>query len=199
MFTLVHRHISKAKQKQKDYIDKNSKDIKFEIGDSVYYKNFHKKSKIDQNWLPHFRIVRQTSPVTFEIRNQITSDLIKAHANQLRIAKLDWSTPKESSPKPFRKAQYVIPPESSSDSESDSAQTEHDKQFSQRFRRQNSGSSAEDNIPLSQLRQILRERESKDKQTNVDTRSSDAEQMSADDNRSSPSNNHSCSRYLPHI
>ena len=56
-FILVHRNLKRAKKRQAKYADRNSKDVKFEIGDPVYYKNHSKKSKLDSNWKPFFRVI----------------------------------------------------------------------------------------------------------------------------------------------
>ena len=37
-FILVHRNLKRAKKRQAKYADRISKDVKFEIGDTVYYK-----------------------------------------------------------------------------------------------------------------------------------------------------------------
>ena len=56
-FTLVHRYVKQAKKIQAKYNDQNSKDIQFEIGDPVYYKNHRRKNKLDSKWKPFFRII----------------------------------------------------------------------------------------------------------------------------------------------
>ncbi|KAL5015613.1 hypothetical protein ScPMuIL_007301, partial [Solemya velum] len=53
-FIWVHKHLKEVKQKQKEYSDRNSKEIQFQIGDPVYLKNHRKMSKLDGRWLPYY-------------------------------------------------------------------------------------------------------------------------------------------------
>ncbi|CAG2228657.1 unnamed protein product [Mytilus edulis] len=88
-FVLVHRSIKQVQKRQLKYINKNCVDEGFKIGDPVYCKNHLKKNKLDNRWTPYFRIVDQTSPVSFMIKDQLTGVVRKAHAEHLRIAKID--------------------------------------------------------------------------------------------------------------
>ena len=88
-FTYVHRHMKKAKQIQAKYADKNSKPVDFEVGDPVYLKNHTKKNKFDIRWRPYFRIIKKTSPVSFWVKSQLDGTVTKAHAEHLRLAKID--------------------------------------------------------------------------------------------------------------
>ncbi|CAG2210060.1 unnamed protein product [Mytilus edulis] len=63
-FMLVHKTMKKSKQKQAKYANKNSKDIKFEVGNPVFYKKHRRASKLSKKWTPYYRIIEQTSPVS---------------------------------------------------------------------------------------------------------------------------------------
>lgn len=71
-FLMVHKNLQKAKQKQSKYADKNSQDVDFKVGDPVYIKNHRRTNKLDNKWTPYFRIIEQTSPVSFIVRYQLT-------------------------------------------------------------------------------------------------------------------------------
>ena len=96
MFMLVHKNSREAKKKRDKYANKRNKckDVTFKVGDSVFYKNHAKTNKLEGNWRTHFIIVKQTSPVSFVVRNQLTGKTAKAHANSLRQANLEWHVPK---------------------------------------------------------------------------------------------------------
>ena len=120
-FTEVHRSLKKAKRTQAMYTDRNSKPVTLRIGDPVYYKNFTKKNKLDARWKPYFRIIAQKSPVSFIIKSQLDGVTTKAHAEQLRLAKIDeWEIPKTDGGRRLRRAAYAVPPESESETEAPS-------------------------------------------------------------------------------
>ena len=95
-FVEVHKHMKKAKQKQARNADKDSKAVDFQVGDAVYLKNNARRGKLDQKWLPYYRILQVKTPITFIIKNQLTGTTSKAHAVNLRKANLDdWEIPKD--------------------------------------------------------------------------------------------------------
>ena len=69
-FMLVHKNLRQAKKRNARYANENAKDVKLEVGDSVYLKQHVRKSKLDRKWQPFYRKVSQKSPYTFVIRNQ---------------------------------------------------------------------------------------------------------------------------------
>ena len=113
MFMQVYKNSRKAKKEQAEYTDKknNCKEVNFKVGDHVYYKNHSKSNKLESNWKTHYIIVKQTSPVSFVIRNQLTAKTAKAHANSLRMANIEWKVPK-SEGKGIRKSALVETDES---------------------------------------------------------------------------------------
>ena len=58
-FVLVHKYLKKAQKKQAKYANKNRKEVKLEVGDVVYHKNYHKHSKLNSNWKPFYRIIEK--------------------------------------------------------------------------------------------------------------------------------------------
>jgi len=90
-FLLVHKNLQTSKQKQNKYADRNSREVNFKVGDSVYLKNHRRTRKLDNKWTPYYRITEQTTPVSFVVRNQLTGKTTKAHARHLRLANItDW-------------------------------------------------------------------------------------------------------------
>ena len=145
-FTYVHRHMKKAKQIQAKYADKNSKPVDFEVGDPVYLKNHTKKNKFDVRWRPYFRIIRKTSPVSFWIKSQLDGTTTKAHAEHLRLAKIDeWEIPKTKIGTRMRRAHFAVPPESESDSNDNEQQQDHNNTS------ENSDSASDEYTPLAKL------------------------------------------------
>ena len=121
-FVTVHNHLRKAKKRQTRYADKGTKDIQFEVGHPVYYRNNQRKGKLDLKWKPFYRILEKKGPVTYIIKNQLDGSLCKVHAEMLRLAKIDdWQISKDENQKRLRDAAYVLPPEApDSETESDS-------------------------------------------------------------------------------
>jgi hypothetical protein len=58
-----------SKEKQKEQADKKSEDVQLQVGDSVYLKNNRRKNKLDKKWLPYYRIIKQTGPVSFVVKD----------------------------------------------------------------------------------------------------------------------------------
>ena len=110
-FVTVRNHIRKAKKRQARYADKGTKDIQFEVGDPVYYRNNQRKGKLDLKWKPFYRILEKKGPVTYIIKNQLDGSTCKVHAEMLRLAKIDdLQIPKDENQKCLRDAAYVLPP-----------------------------------------------------------------------------------------
>ncbi|VDI00604.1 Hypothetical predicted protein, partial [Mytilus galloprovincialis] len=160
-FMLVHKTMKKSKQKQAKYANKNSKDIKFEVGNPVFYKNHRRASKLSKKWTPYYRIIEQTSPVSFILKNQLDGTTTKAHAEQIRLAKLDWEIPNNNQGRALRKAAYVVPIESQSEDSSDDESIDSDtplNQIAKRYKKERENSDYEDDIPLMELSKKLRGR-----------------------------------------
>jgi len=163
-FVTVYRRMKKARQRQAKYADRNSKPVEIKVGDAVYHKNHQRKNKLESKWSPYFRVMKQTSPVTFVIRNQLDGTTMKTHAEHLRLAKLDeWDLPKTRDGRPMRRARYAVPPEgTSSDSSSEEERNGGRKtteDIARRFRRERDDSSSEDDIPLMELAKRLKARD----------------------------------------
>lgn len=164
-FTLVHRNFKRAQDRQKKYADKKAKEVCYDVGDSVYYKNNAMKSKLDEKWRSHYIILDVLSPVTYLLKNQLTGATVKAHAKNIRYAKLNWEDPKpDESTRPRRGAAYVCPPEvEQMDSRESSSDEEMEKakpidRFIRDKVRERENSSSEDDIPLMELKNRLARR-----------------------------------------
>lgn len=183
-FVRVRNNLKKAKKRQAKYADKGTKTVEFEVGDPVYYKK-QKRGKLDHRWSPYYRIIEKTGPVSYVISNQLTGATSRVHAEHLRLANIeDWQIHKQNDEKVMRKAAYVMPPESSSDSEQSDV-TDSDENFPlarlvERYRQERSDSDDEDDIPLMELSKRLKGQESSD----IEIReSSDDDTMSVAENK----------------
>ena len=173
-FVLVHKHLKKAKTRQAKYANKNAKDVKFEVGDAVYFKNHRKPNKLAPNWQPYYRIIKQTSPVSFIIKNQLDGSTTKSHANHLRLANVDeWVIPTDKLGRKLRKTQYVVSPEHSSSDNEISTDTEEDNEplikIAKRYRRERQNSSSESDIPKMELAKRLQQQDESSKQSDLST------------------------------
>ncbi|CAC5369517.1 unnamed protein product [Mytilus coruscus] len=146
-FVLEHKHLKRAKKRQAKYANKNTKELKFEVGDPVYLKHHRKHNKLQANWRPYFRIIEKTSP---------------AHAEHLRPAlNIDeWEIPKDKDKRVLRATQYVVSPdqtesENSSENDSDNVPL---IQIAKRFRRESQHSSSESDIPKMELSNKLKQK-----------------------------------------
>lgn len=89
-FVRVHRRMKKQKAKQTKYANKTAKDIKYRVGDPVFLKNHKKTCKLSPSWQPYYRIIEQTSPLTFRVKNQLTGEVTTTHVEHLILAKTEW-------------------------------------------------------------------------------------------------------------
>ena len=71
--------------KQKDYYDATTKEPKFKVNDSVYYKNHRRENKIADRWEGPFKVTNLLSGVTIEIVDEVGTKM-KVHANDLKLA-----------------------------------------------------------------------------------------------------------------
>ena len=182
IFRAIHSNTKKARQAQAKYTDKknHSKPVTLKVGDCVYYKNHKKTSKFDSAWKTHHIITQQTSPVSFLIRDQLTGRTIKAHANALKKANMQWQVPANRQEVRRTKLAYnhqsSISSHSSGDGDSDNeerpADDDADTQISNpptdvpterehfairnKKKARDNSSSSDDDIPLFELSKRLR-------------------------------------------
>ncbi len=76
-FTLVRRHLKKAKKRQAQYANKGTKSIEFQVNDTVYYKNNQRRGKLDTKWRPFYRILEKKGPVSYVIRTSLMDPQLK--------------------------------------------------------------------------------------------------------------------------
>ena len=164
-FVLVRRHLKKAKKRQAKYADQGSKQIDYEVGDPVYYKNQRMQNKLDARWKPFHRIIAKRGPSSYLIQNQLDGSTIKAHAIDLNPVNLEeWDIPCTKDGISMRKAAYAIPPDESSSEEDDSEPEEPLKKVIRRHRREREDSDEEDDIPLMELSKRLKARKEAEEQ-----------------------------------
>ena len=87
-FVLVHKHLKRARKRQKKYADKKAKDEHYEVGDPVYY-SVPKKSKLSLGWKPYYRITEKSSPVNLRIKHKLDGSVIPCHVDNIRKAQVD--------------------------------------------------------------------------------------------------------------
>ena len=93
-YSIVRSNIKKSQDKTLSRENEDAKNVDFHIKDPVYIFNAGKNSKHDVRWHPYHRIIRQTAPLTFVVRNLITWKTKKVHKQHLKLAKLDeWNIP----------------------------------------------------------------------------------------------------------
>ena len=94
-YTVARDNIKKSQEKRLTRENQNTKNITFSVGDAVYLYNANKSTKHSVRWFPYHRIVKQTGPVSYMVRDQVSGRLRRAHAQHLKLAKLDkWDIPK---------------------------------------------------------------------------------------------------------
>ena len=50
---------------------------------------------MDKKWSPYYRIIKQLGEKTWELRDQLTGEVIKSSADTMRLANIDeWEIPK---------------------------------------------------------------------------------------------------------
>ena len=170
-FTLVRKHLKKAKKTQAKYADRGTKKIEFQVNDTVYYKNNQRKGKLDCKWKPYYRIIEKTGPASYVIKNQLDGSTSRVHAEMLRAANIDeWVIPTSTDGRPLRKTAYVIPPEDSSDEESsDTDQEGPYEKLAKKYQKERDDSDEEDNIPLMELAKRLKARDAMKQEENEES------------------------------
>ena len=173
-FLLVHRNMKLSKEKQKEQADKRSEDVQLQVGDPVYLKNNRRKNKLDKKWLPYYRIIKQTGPVSFVVKDQLTGTTTKCHARQLRLADITlWpTTVNNDSARPMRRTNYVVPPVDEESSEEEVPEPlEREVRHKQRERE---NSEDEEDIPLAELQRRIRAKKIIDEEETKTDSDSDA-------------------------
>ena len=79
-------------------------------------QQFHRKHKLEGRCCPYYRIIEKTSPVSFNLENQLDVSVTKAHAENIRLANIDnLEIPKDRKGRLTRRARFVVPLSSSTD------------------------------------------------------------------------------------
>jgi hypothetical protein len=159
-FLQLHKNLEKAKKRQDKYANRGAVPLNFQIGDAVYLRNHTPKGKLDRKWFPFYRIISQTSPVPFVIKNQLDGSTRKTHANDIRLADVEqWDVPQDRLPCTLRQARYAEPPPQDETPFDEESKKEDLNGPDDRFREERTDSSDEDNVPLAELQKRSRHRE----------------------------------------
>jgi len=119
-YVQVYKHLKKERKRQAQYHNRKAEPETFQVGDAVYCKNFKKSSKFDVKFCPYYVILRQLSPFSFIIKNQMDNTTIKVHASHLRKANINsWSLPQATNTRVVRKTRYVESPITTSSNDTD--------------------------------------------------------------------------------
>lgn len=89
-FVRVHRRMKKQKRKQAKYADRTARDVDLRVGDPVFLRNHKKTCKLSPSWEPYYRVIEQTSPRTFRVKNQLTGEVVKSNVEHLVLARTEW-------------------------------------------------------------------------------------------------------------
>ena len=71
VFLLVRQNSRMSMKKGNNLINSKAKDVIFKVGDAIYYRSHNRKSKLDAKWKLFCRIIKQTSLVTFVIKDSM--------------------------------------------------------------------------------------------------------------------------------
>ena len=82
--------MKKQKQKQAKYADRTARDVDLRVGDPVFLRNHKKTCKLSPSWEPYYRVIEQTSPRTFRVKNQLTGEVVKSNVEHLVLARTEW-------------------------------------------------------------------------------------------------------------
>ena len=116
IYCKAFRNIQNSRKTRNMAINKNRRQVTYELNDAVYYKNFNRASKLTPSWRPYFRVIKVLTPTSVLIKNQLNSKIIKTHTNHIRHAKINhWTRPdRGQNIHPIRNCRYVVPPDSNS-------------------------------------------------------------------------------------
>ena len=121
-FTFAKARMEDRAKSNRDLKNKNAKEVKFEVGDPVFIVNHDRQTSIDYRYTPHYRILKQTGPFSYVVKDQLTGGTKRLHARELAKAAEcpEWGLNINPSPpsRPQRKARYVQPPSDSEDTQS---------------------------------------------------------------------------------
>ena len=98
-FMMVKANTHAERDRQKKLYDRKAKPVKLEVGMEVWYHypvvEKGVPAKLHQEWLPSYRIVKFTSPVTAVIRHQPSGETRPVHVNHLVPAVTNGAWDKE--------------------------------------------------------------------------------------------------------
>ena len=100
-YSMAQRNLVDARERNKERLNVKTSLPQFKVGDPVFY--FDKvvrpgeTAKFSLLWKPHYRIVEQTSPVNFRIKDQMTGKHKLVHAENIKLAHPEqiWDAPRE--------------------------------------------------------------------------------------------------------
>ena len=126
IYRTIYRNLQIARKRTHFYANRRTRLIPFQINDPVFYRRFNKKSKLEPNWTPYYRIIEKVSDRTFLIKSQLDNSVIKSHINHLRLANIgDWDIPANNvvGKRPIRRCRYVLPPDAENNSSTNNTQS----------------------------------------------------------------------------
>lgn len=88
-FTLVRNNLKKAGKRQKERSNITSNDVDFNVGDLVYYRNDHKRNKLEMSWGLYYVIIEKTRPISYKVNDLLTISVVKAQAENLSAGNIE--------------------------------------------------------------------------------------------------------------
>jgi len=159
IFKQVHQRVKRMQRKNIRNQEATMTENAFAVGDLVFYKSHKKTHKLDTRWSPGYVIIKQTTPVNFTIKDQLTGKTVKTHANSLKRAHVDdWEIEidqQQTNIRPTRKATLAYE-SMSSNSETEIELIHPELRDQNRLRVEREDSLEEDRIPLAELQKRLR-------------------------------------------
>ena len=154
-FTMVRNNTMKAKRRAIERSRKRTKEVEFEVGDLVYYKNHQRTGKLDRRWTPHYIVIEKTGPVSYKIKEQLSGSVTKAHAEHLRAAHLEeWEEHNTETPLQMKS----VPTNADRDTSASESDDDPADYPTEKCRRQREDPTNESNVPVMERQIMTRQR-----------------------------------------
>lgn len=101
--------VCKANEKQHEYAGNKIKQISFDLGEPIYFKNHRGTYKLDKTWKPYYTVIERTGRFTYRIKDQVMGVTTMSHAVDLRSSKVDEGNISDGRNRPMRKVALAAP------------------------------------------------------------------------------------------
>ena len=83
---MVHQHLKKAKRRQARYVGQTSQYTESQVGYIVNLKQQQYKSKPQERWYPNYRLIENTTTITFHSKNKLDGTHCKGSCGTLLMS-----------------------------------------------------------------------------------------------------------------